>query len=225
MRARLPCLPRKKSPPARERRGERPRDGTTLGDNRTHPERYNPFMDISNTEAWRAIAGFPAYEVSNMGRVRRIVAAKGGRSASDGVLKHGRLHAGHHGVTLYAEGKKFSLKVHRLVLLAFIGDPPPGEPFGAHEDGNPANNALSNLRWSNQVGNLQDRIAHGTELRGQRNGRAKLSEANAREIRARFKARCRVNGAAALAKEFGVTDVAILKIARGVTWSHLVALE
>ena len=51
--------------------------------------------------------------------------------------------------------------VHVLVLKAFIGPCPDGTEC-CHNDGNPANNAISNLRWDTRSGNIFDAVRHGT---------------------------------------------------------------
>ncbi len=173
------------------------------------------------TERWRLIRDFPAYEVSDHGRVRRITPSRGGPSMVGRPLRPGNTGGGYQMVALYSDLGRFQLKVHRLVLEAFVGPPPPGMPHCAHGDGNPANNRLENLRWDTVQGNLADRAEHGTEITGERNGRAKLSSSDVMAIRARYRPRCPVNGANVLAKEYGVTDVAIIKAARGENWSHL----
>ncbi len=52
-----------------------------------------------------------------------------------------------------------------------------------HNDGNPANNRLSNLRWGTLSSNEIDKIKHGTSNHGERHGRAKLNEQQVRIIR------------------------------------------
>lgn len=53
---------------------------------------------------------------------------------------------GHHAVMLYNTvlKKQQYLKVHRLVLLAYAGNPPDDSYYGCHRDGNPANNSVGN---------------------------------------------------------------------------------
>lgn len=60
--------------------------------------------------------------------------------------------------------------VHRLMALAFFGDPPPGKNFVLHGDGNPSNNRVENLRWGNQSENMSDAVKHGTQ-RNQNTGK------------------------------------------------------
>lgn len=72
--------------------------------------------------------------------------------------------------------------VHRLVLLAFVGPCPDGME-GCHDDNDPRNNCVSNLRWDTMERNQQDRVKHGTHNRGSNSTRAKLNEAAVRRIR------------------------------------------
>lgn len=54
------------------------------------------------------------------------------------------------------------LRVHRLVLLAFVGPPATNSAEVCHIDGNPANNQLANLRWGSSSENKADQVRHGT---------------------------------------------------------------
>ena len=75
--------------------------------------------------------------------------------------------------------------MHRLVLLAFVGKCPPGKQ-ALHRDGDPSNNRLTNLYWGTPLENAADCVRHGRQTRGERNGNAKLSEADiyaARDMR------------------------------------------
>ena len=125
-------------------------------------------------EVWKDVPGFEGYyQVSSLGRVRsrdRLVPRKGLSRfiQSKGSLKKPVVSnaEGHLKVHLYREGRAYQKLVHRLVLEAFKGPPPPGKPFGLHGDGDPTNNNVSNLRWGNQSENLQDAILHGTWRNG-----------------------------------------------------------
>lgn len=169
---------------------------------------------------WKNVRDYENYQVSNTGLVRIIV---GGRHKSDGELLKASNVGGYLCVTLFNGVSKKMLKVHRLVAQSFL--PPPensNQIQVAHNDGNPKHNKPINLRWATSKENLSDRINHGTALDGSRNGRAKLTEAQVLEIRRRYKPRCKQNGANVLAREFGVTDVAIIKAFRGENWSQTV---
>lgn len=74
--------------------------------------------------------------------------------------------------------------IHHLVLESFVGPCPEGMEC-CHEDNNPANNRLSNLRWGTRHSNVADRIKAGKHNRGSRNGQSKLDEDKVRYIRRR----------------------------------------
>lgn len=69
--------------------------------------------------------------------------------------------SGYRIVTLWREGKQRSGLVHRLVLSAFVTSPREGVE-GLHRDGDPTNNALTNLAWGTHSENQFDQVAHGT---------------------------------------------------------------
>lgn len=113
-------------------------------------------------ERWRAVPEWEeVYEVSDLGRVRSL-----DRVTHDGKHVHGRvikpfvMPSGHLRVGLRCNGVNRTLKVHRLVLLAFIGPGAPGTEV-LHRDGHPANNALANLRWGTKSENVRDQVTHG----------------------------------------------------------------
>lgn len=70
-------------------------------------------------------------------------------------------------------------KVHRLVLLAFVGPARSKSHVCRHLDGNPANNTLSNLAWGTQQQNWDDRRRHGTDLVGRKHSPATLRKMSA----------------------------------------------
>ena len=88
-------------------------------------------------EEWRAINDFPIYNVSNFGNIKNTVTGQ--------VLKNS-VKAGYCNVSLTNENYKKTLKVHRLVALAFI-DNPENKSDVNHKDKNKLNNNLTNLEW------------------------------------------------------------------------------
>ena len=136
----------------------------------THPVRVTErraVMQPSNTpEEWRPVVGYEGhYEVSDHGRVRsldRTVPHSGyGQIKLRGkVRKQVPSKSGHLVVCLNMEGVKRFVQVHRAVLLAFVGPPPEGS-ICCHNDGDPSNNRLSNLRWGDFSANQFDAVDHG----------------------------------------------------------------
>ncbi len=64
-------------------------------------------------------------------------------------------------VCLSREGQNHPRLVHRLILLAFVGECPDGLQ-ACHYDGDKSNCRLSNLRYDTPKGNAADKVRHGT---------------------------------------------------------------
>mgnify|MGYP000973833453 CR=1 FL=1 len=118
---------------------------------------------MSEPEQWRPILGYGGfYEVSSRGQVRSLDRAnsRGNRLRGSAVARSKRP-GGYLQVALHREGRRGRAFVHRLVLEAFSGPCPSGME-ACHIDGDPANNALSNLRWGTHSENMFDKVRHGT---------------------------------------------------------------
>lgn len=119
-------------------------------------------------EVWKAVVGFEGrYEVSDWGRVRSMDRTTPRRNhlikLSGKVLKAKPNAQGYPAVSLFA-GSRLNRKersVHRLVLLAFVGEPP-HDHEALHGDGTRANNRLENLRWGTRSENIADTHKTGT---------------------------------------------------------------
>lgn len=119
------------------------------------------------TELWKDVPSYEGiYQVSNQGSVRsldRLMVCSGsvkGRYTSfkKGILlRPGRMPSGHVSVAL---GRHNSMCVHTLVLLAFVGPPPPHYEC-LHGNGIPNDNRLENLRWGTRAENIIDKTKHG----------------------------------------------------------------
>ena len=114
------------------------------------------------TEIWRPAPRFDGvYEVSNLGRVRRLKRKKGAKVG--GTLKGLTMDTGHVLMTLRDDPRVESIFLHRLVLEAFVGPCPEGME-GCHNNGDPSDNRLENLRWDTRSGNRYDSVRHGTHV-------------------------------------------------------------
>ena len=120
---------------------------------------------------------------------------------------------GYQGVQIYGEHRL----VHRLVLEAFVGPCPDGME-AAHNNGNPADNHLVNLRWATPTDNQADRIIHGTDSRGEKHGQHKLTAQNIADI-----IQLTDSGAsrAVIGRQFGIHPSTVRRIAKGLAWKHI----
>lgn len=126
--------------------------------------------DTPNYEIWKPCPDYEAlYAVSNFGQIKRTAPAPGtfvGR-----ILKQKQTADGYLKVCLSSRGQAKHHRVHRLVLRAFIGEPPPEQPLCNHKNGIRNHNFLGNLEWCNQGENMAH-AQHVTQTlaRGDQNG-------------------------------------------------------
>lgn len=118
-------------------------------------------------EEWRPVVGHSGYEVSNLGNVRSVdrivVRYQRGRRVEQprrgqSITPVANVKSGHLFVRL---GRAAHCTVHALVLEAFVGPRPSGLE-GCHNNGDPSDNNVSNLRWDSRSSNLRDAVRHGT---------------------------------------------------------------
>ena len=121
---------------------------------------------MENQEIWKPVVGYEGiYEVSDLGRVRRVKAAQG--TLAGKVLTPIKGRFGYFSVHLHADRKRKLVRIHRLVADAFHGTSE--LPLVRHLDGNPQNNIPSNLAHGTAQDNANDRVAHGNQFRGNQN--------------------------------------------------------
>lgn len=121
-----------------------------------------------DSERWLPVVGYEGlYEVSDQGRVKslaRTIVRSNGKphTVSGRIVKLIINSGGYPSAGLSRPGmKKKTLKVHRLVLEAFVGACPPGL-IACHWNDEKEDNRLENLRWDSISANQYDRVRNGT---------------------------------------------------------------
>lgn len=75
-------------------------------------------------------------------------------------------------VRLRYGGRYHGFRIHKIMLMTFVGPRPDG-CVCRHLDGNKMNNSLSNIRWGTRSENERDKERHGVSNHGDRNGMRK----------------------------------------------------
>lgn len=140
------------------------------------------------SEGWRPIPGYPSYEASDFGNIRSYV-KRGNHndrlSSFPRLLsqsEHPETRRRSVSVPCQATGKYSRKNVQSLVMEAFVGPRPEGKEI-AHNNGDPTDNRLTNLRYATHLENEADKLRHGTRSIGERNGAARLQGWQVAEIR------------------------------------------
>lgn len=167
-------------------------------------------------EEWRAVVSWEGYyEVSNIGRVRRIKAGKGARAGHVMSPRRGPYLT----LQLSRNDQRSMVTVHSLVAEAFHGKRPDGLIVN-HKDLNKHNNLADNLEWVTYSGNNQHAIDNGAmpeiDRKGEANGRSKLTAEQVAEIR---KQKGKM-GARKIAAIYGVCRSTIQFIHQDKHWNH-----
>lgn len=111
-------------------------------------------------EMWRIVSGYEGlYEISNIGRVKSLSRPhkiRGGKFSmrKERILKDGIRNDGYRSLILCKNKVHNRYVTHRLVAIAFIPNPE-NLPEVNHKDGNKLNNLVSNLEWTDKLGNMQ----------------------------------------------------------------------
>lgn len=167
-------------------------------------------------EKWEKILD-EYYEVSSLGKIRRLKPARNGSISWVGKeLKGYEAKDGYVSVCLHCGDTQRNFLLHILVAKAFLGPCPEGKEVN-HIDGVKRNCAISNLEYVTRKENHEHAVKLGLKAFGSHHGRAKLSEDDVIAIR-------KADGIISqskLAKKYGVTAGLIANVMRGTTWRHL----
>lgn len=119
-------------------------------------------------EEWRPVVGYEGrYEVSSLGRIRSLdwsyTRADGAQCHHKGRMLNPTITPQGYsalGLSHPSSTRQRRYLLHPLILSAFVGPRPDGMD-ACHDDGNPRNNTLANLRWDTRSANCYDRVRHG----------------------------------------------------------------
>lgn len=120
-----------------------------------------------NDEIWKPILGFEGYEVSSIGRVRSYkIRGKYKLALVPRLLKPAKRkrNSEYLFVSLSRNNITYSINIHCLVMLAFIGDRPSGTEI-CHNNGDGKYNRLENLRYDTHLSNMQDFVKQGKRFK------------------------------------------------------------
>ena len=183
---------------------------------------FKPCLALPNEE-FRDVPKFEGFiAASNMGRIYSYPRWVEKYSALMGEVVYqkyqGRLlsqydRGGYMTVRFGVDKKKFTKLVSRLVLEAFDREPKPRE-FACHNDSNPTNNCIENLRWDTQTGNMKDRTDRGLYKRGEDHHAATVPV----ELVDRLQAG--LISPSDAAKKYGYRYAHLWRIAKGHSWKH-----
>lgn len=129
-----------------------------------------------NNEIWVDIKDLP-YQVSNIGNVRRHPDSKYNQGKP--YVKPYINNKGYLCINLYKNSKVHRFQIHRLIAIYFIPNPQ-GLNEVNHIDGNPLNNAISNLEWCTHSQNLKHAWATGLFPKRPLNASVKRKNATSR---------------------------------------------
>jgi len=174
-------------------------------------------------EEWRDVVGFEGlYQVSDLGRIkslRRVIHRVRPAGAykvvwPEKILKTSTTCDGYLRVPISKDGVRFTVALHRVVAIAFLPNPN-NLPEVDHLNGVRTDCSARNLDWVTGLENKRRAVERGTSPAGERNGRAKLTQEIAEQIRAAWPATPQRQ----LAARFGVSKAAVYFVLKGKTWA------
>ena len=177
-------------------------------------------------EVFKTIPGWSMYEVSTLGRVKRIAGFDTRGSYRQEQFLRLRVSSSgkkHPGVILQDKPRRWHVYVAQLMLLAFVGPRPSPKHEARHLDDISDHNRLPNLAWGTRKQNAEDAVRNGLMVHhfGSANGCSKLNEKQVLSIRKKYIPWHPKFSSVALGIQYGVGTMVIQNIVHRRTWTHI----
>lgn len=142
------------------------------------------------------------------------------------LLRSGNDRRGYPQVVLSKDKRRKTVKVHRLIALAFCAGKTANKSCVNHIDGNKENNHYLNLEWSSYKENSQHAFKNGLNrgVMGSKNAGSKLTEKDVLHIRGEYDKITQFKKYGALiglSNGYGVDKTLIINIVRNRVWKHV----
>lgn len=167
------------------------------------------------TETWKPIPEYEGlYEASNLGRVKSLPRLHRYGNKKEVILRDAIGSSGYRHVALTKNGAMKTIRVHRIVAMAFIKKQD-GCDFVNHIDGNKLNNNVSNLEWVTKSYNAIHFYQSGIQSSEKR--ASKVTAKDVVFIRQNHKMYSRVE----LSERFNISTTHLSQIINNKTWNYL----
>lgn len=174
-------------------------------------------------ETWKSVPNYEGlYEVSDLGRVRsldRMINCRGnGKRLLKGKVMKFDLNQGYHYINLYLNSKCNKFRVHRLIMLVFIGK---SYLCVNHINGIKIDNRLVNLEYCTSKQNTQHAYKTGLikPLSGENNNNTKLTRLKVLSILKEYNEE--TISQKELSKKYLVNKTTINRILNGKIWKEV----